>query len=39
MDSNQSELSKDMGKFNNFLTLKIWQLQKIVLSLYCKIKK
>jgi hypothetical protein len=29
MDSNQSELSKDMGKFNNFLTLKIWN---------CKIK-
>ena len=39
MDSNQSELSKDMGKLNNFLTLEIWQLDKNVLSLYCKIKK
>ena len=29
MDSNQSELSKDMGKFNKTLTLFIWN---------CKIK-
>ena len=27
MDSNQSELSKDMGKVNNFLTLKVWIIQ------------
>lgn len=24
MDSNPSELSKDMEKVNNFLTLKVW---------------